>query len=330
MILIVSDHTDTSTSVVINWIESKGKAWIRLNDFDFESNGVDFIYSDSSSSSQGLFSLVINGQEINSNQIRKIWYRRFFASVAINITSANEERAAMKAKVEGFVVNEKHSLKNVLANTVPDESKWLNRPVNSNINKIDQLVAAKKLGFDIPGHMITNNKKHLISFKQKCGKIIVKPLYNIRSISIRHKTYVPFTSLISETFIEKLGEHFFPSFFQEYIEKQYEIRTFYLNGICYSMAMFSQRNDKTTIDFRNYDNNRPNRRVPYKLPSDIEVRIDTFMKAMGLNSGSLDFIYATNGKYYFLEVNPVGQFGMVSYPCNYYLEEKISNFLMHE
>jgi hypothetical protein len=35
-----------------------------------------------------------------------------------------------------------------------------------------------------------------------------------------------------------------------------------------------------------------------------------------------------NGDIYFLEVNPAGQFGMVSTPCNYYLEEKIAEVLL--
>jgi D-alanine-D-alanine ligase-like ATP-grasp enzyme len=48
------------------------------------------------------------------------------------------------------------------------------------------------------------------------------------------------------------------------------------------------------------------------------------MRLTNLDCGSIDLIYSTDEKYYFLEVNPVGQFGMVSYPCNYQLEKKIA------
>lgn len=34
------------------------------------------------------------------------------------------------------------------------------------------------------------------------------------------------------------------------------------------------------------------------------------------------------GDYYFLEVNPVGQYGMVEFPCNYKLNEKIAKYLI--
>ena len=43
-----------------------------------------------------------------------------------------------------------------------------------------------------------------------------------------------------------------------------------------------------------------------------------------LKNGSIDIIRGVDNNYYFLEVNPVGQFGMVSNPCNYNIEEKFA------
>jgi len=37
----------------------------------------------------------------------------------------------------------------------------------------------------------------------------------------------------------------------------------------------------------------------------------------------LDLIYSKENEYAFLEINPVGQFGMVSYLCNYHLRQFI-------
>ena len=96
----------------------------------------------------------------------------------------------------------------------------------------------------------------------------------------------------------------------------------------FSMAIFSQSNSKTKIDFREYDNEIPNRCVPYILPKYIEKLLLKFSKKVGLNSGSFDLIKTVDDNYVFLEVNPAGQFGMVSYPCNYFLEEKIANHLI--
>jgi glutathione synthase/RimK-type ligase-like ATP-grasp enzyme len=74
---------------------------------------------------------------------------------------------------------------------------------------------------------------------------------------------------------------------------------------------------------------RPNRFVPYKLPERIEKQISDFMERIELNTGSLDMIKSiVDGKYYFLEVNPSGQFGMTSKPCNYNLHKKVADFLI--
>jgi D-alanine-D-alanine ligase-like ATP-grasp enzyme len=93
------------------------------------------------------------------------------------------------------------------------------------------------------------------------------------------------------------------------------------------MAIFSQQNEQTSIDFRKYSTERPNRCVPHQLPKEIEHKISTFMKAVRLNTGSIDMVVTPTLEYVFLEVNPIGQYGMTSFPCNYNLDFKIAEFL---
>ena len=68
---------------------------------------------------------------------------------------------------------------------------------------------------------------------------------------------------------------------------------------------------------------------PFKLPDDIEEKLDKLYKKLDLNTGSADFIVDKEGNYVFLEINPVGQFQMTSLPCNYNLEQKIANYLVY-
>jgi hypothetical protein len=106
-----------------------------------------------------------------------------------------------------------------------------------------------------------------------------------------------------------------------------ELRIFLLNNTFYTMAIFSQNNPKTKVDFRNYDFKHPNRSVPFILPKKIEKKLLALFEKLNLNSGSADIIIDQAGRYIFLEINPIGQFGMVSSPCNYYLEKEIAAFL---
>lgn len=94
------------------------------------------------------------------------------------------------------------------------------------------------------------------------------------------------------------------------------------------MAIFSQNDDKTKIDYRNYNKEKPNRTIPYLLPENISSRLSRMMCKLDLNSGSIDMIVTPRDEFIFLEVNPVGQFGMVSKPCNYNLEYEIATYLM--
>ena len=44
------------------------------------------------------------------------------------------------------------------------------------------------------------------------------------------------------------------------------------------MAIFSQLDEKTKYDFRNYNHGKPNRNIPYKLPEDIKEKVLKYTK----------------------------------------------------
>src|SRR5688500_5360277 len=90
------------------------------------------------------------------------------------------------------------------------------------------------------------------------------------------------------------------------------------------MAIFSQSDEQTKTDFRKYNEKKPNRYVPFKLPDEIDQKIKLLFKKIDLNTGSVDLIVDKDDNYFFLEINPVGQFGMVSDPCNYFLEKNVA------
>lgn len=90
------------------------------------------------------------------------------------------------------------------------------------------------------------------------------------------------------------------------------------------MAIFSQNDENTEIDYRNYNRTKPNRMVPFKLTKELEYKLDNYMKKMDLDTGSIDLIYGKDGKFYFLEVNHLGQYDFLSQHCNYNLDKKIA------
>lgn len=298
--------------------------WVRINDFDFEKNGIAIKYG-----TNGAFSFGHNGRRYTSEEITHVWYRRFAVSKPVNLNSNGEAERMIEERINKFAHEEKNALKHMLSISLSGK-KWMNHPATSDINKLLQLETAKEVGLEIPETMVTNHAPTLKAFIRENGATIVKPVSNMQSIALDGISYVPFTTLVNDELLEQLGETFFPMLFQKMIPKKYEVRTFFLDGRCYSMAMFTQLSDKTKVDFRNYDQGKPSRRVPYQLPGEIESKLRKLMEKLQLNSGSFDLICTEDDRYCFLEVNPVGQFGMVSYPCNYYLEKIVAEYLCHE
>ena len=105
---------------------------------------------------------------------------------------------------------------------------------------------------------------------------------------------------------------------------------YYLDENFYSMAIISQSHQQTATDFRKYLTEKPNRSLRFQLPKVIENKLKILMDKVELETGSIDMILTKSGEYVFLEVNPIGQFGMTSYPCNYHLERQIAKTLIEK
>lgn len=196
-------------------------------------------------------------------------------------------------------------------------------------NKIIDLIIASKCGLSIPETLVTQNKKELeVFFSIHAGEIITKSLGGaIRFETENEILWGKGTTLVTKADIDETSDYFLPSLFQENIEKEYEIRSFLFKKKFFSMAIFSQKDNKTSLDFRNYNRENPNRMVPFKLPDKIEKILLKFAEMTDIDTGSFDFIVTKKEKeLIFLEVNPYGQFGWLSRNCNYYLEKQIAEY----
>ncbi|MFW6273092.1 MAG: grasp-with-spasm system ATP-grasp peptide maturase [bacterium] len=274
-----------------------------------------------------LMVIKIRDQKFSLNEITGYWFRRGLFEVRMKQTSPfynKDDEFAIPAY--NLSVNEKNVALQYLHHLL-GEKKSVNSFLYSNVNKLIALHEAKKLGLTVPMQLLTNSKKELLEFYNTCkGNVISKVCSPSGGFETANFNIGVYTEFLDEELISNMKNNFSPSFFQENINKQFEVRSFFLHGKFFSMAIFSQESEKTKIDFRNYDEEFPNRNVSFILPNAIEEQLRKLFNTLNLNSGSADLIYSTEGKYYFLEINPVGQFGMVSYPCNYFLEREIALF----
>jgi len=326
VILIVSDEFDLSTNMVIEWL-------IHFNETFFRINAEDEVLIEyvTISNSESDFKITVRDKEVSLSDVKSCWFRRdlFSLDKSFNIkfieTAIRENSTANKLLNE-FLSSEYIKLKEyfvfLLENSL--DGICLGNPKKSSDNKLIHLEVAKRLGLNIPD---TSIARDITTLNHKGANIITKAIADFPFLTIwenedKHN-FLSYTTLVDD--FEFKSSH--PSLYQEEIAKAIELRIFYICGEFYAMAIFSQNNPNTSLDFRHYDVNNPNKTVPYSLPGDIKTQLQNFMKTTNHNTGSIDMLVDTNGKYIFLEMNPSGQFGMVSIPCNYHIEKKIAKVL---
>jgi len=197
-------------------------------------------------------------------------------------------------------------------------------------NKLFILKEASNSGLKIPNTLITSEKEIAKSFVLK-HKVVIKPIKDAIPVTIGKKIHRPFTKVIDSRFIEKLENTFFPTKFQEAISIAFELRIFFIENHFFTMAIYSEgKKSKTILDWR-HQHIEGNRYVPYKLPMDIKIKIKILLKKIKINSGSIDMIVTPANEFYFLEINPTGQFNFLSEYTNSYVEKLIAyKLIKHE
>ena len=319
MILILSEENDVSTGYVMDWLAHYNMPCIRINEKAF----IQDIYIQLSSHGNHECIIQFGSQKVNLSEIESFWFRRGGIGFGLTVNAGFNEQ--LIEEINKHLKEECQTIEQFLIYLLKTK-KTLGDIFQRNANKLISLFIAQKSGLQIPATIVSTEKENLCDFFENQTGCITKFIQDVFLADIENKRYFSTTSLVEKQDILEMQNRFFPSQLQANVPKRYELRIFYLKGTCYSMAIFSQEDAQTQVDFRNYNHKKPNRNVPYNLPDVIENRIDTFMKSMNLDTGSIDMILTPDLEYVFLEVNPVGQYDMVSVPCNYYLDKEIAKY----
>jgi len=328
MILVKSSGDDSSTMDVLDWIFfSSDKGVVRLND-NVGIAGLSIRLNDKIA-----WRFRAGSDEISSRYATAYWYRRGRFSPV----TEHDRREA-----HAIIADDTYDIISALNYALSLKDTSIGNYEDNRLNKIEILIKASAAGLKIPDTLVTDSVHELNDFCNLYDKIITKPVTN----SIRYTLPVSDSqyevSLINKAgLIDKPAVYnkslrddgltgYTPSLYQEYIEKRYELRILYILGQFFSMAIFSQQNEKTKIDYRNYDTAHPNRCVPYQLPGCIRQKLHALMQESGLKFASIDMIYSIQGEYVFLEVNPIGQYQWLEGNCNYPVSKLIAGILINK
>lgn len=193
-----------------------------------------------------------------------------------------------------------------------------------NLNKLIMLDMAKKMGLNVPYTQIqTSIHKH--SFvKQIVTKPVSEPVHYIQ----QGEKFSQYTTQITTDNLSNLQTPFFPSLIQEKIDAAYELRVIFINGSFFVVLQKDHNTAKKAIDIRKHKSTAITL-AEYTLPLEVSKSIELLFKELGLNFGSVDLLYnLKESKYYFLELNPSGEFMYFSKRLNLGVDKKIVEFLL--
>lgn len=321
MIFILSEHNDHTTSKVVEWLQQDYKIEIiRVNEGDKIS--IQHIHIHHDKKRRYIVFKTECKSSVDMADVLFYWYRRGNLTPSFH-TQLKSDDLTDFIRWEWFVVKNyilcEFNLKVSLGNFG-----------KSNVNKLIILQKAADSGLAIPATYITEYFSNIKKYSSE-NSVISKPIGEALGIGEPGCYIKPFSVEVNPIIDCNWEiENAFPSLIQQKIDKWIEIRVFIMYEELYSMAIFSQNNDQTKTDFRDYDYDMMNRMVPYNLPDEIEMKILRFMEKAGLDTGSIDLILSKTGEYVFLEVNPAGNIEMVSDSCNYHIEKRIAERIIKE
>lgn len=325
LILLLSQPHDHSTNKVIDWLVHFKAEFLRIP--LSSSKGRTFLKASLGRTDSEL-RFKFGDDEVGLSEISSVWFRGGDLIDVEQLSETELKDSDLGTAATSFLRWEWTSM-NSWVNGLLMAKRHLGNPFLYETNKLMVLEKARAAGLAMPETRILSTREDIISFFEKCnGSMISKAIYNSFSFKRGKQHYAHPTLKVTEETIGQLPENIGPSLFQQEIVKRLDLRCCVVGTNIFCGAIFSQSNSKTRTDFREYDHSRPNRVVPFAMPGSVSKKLFVLMNSLNLNFGLIDMVLSDDDKYYFLEVNPIGQFDALSVDCGFPIEQTITEYLM--
>jgi hypothetical protein len=281
-ILIITSKEDSHADLVIDKLNNSGlgEKVVRLNTEDFWHNSE--IVAENTTIRCFLKD---SNRTFNTDEVASVWFRR---PKSINIKHENKDAI-------DFIEMQCNALLRGIYFCTHDTAIWVNPLTSLHRSRI-------KLQ-----QLVTNNASAAVDFarsnKQICTKSLDEP-----SFQINNNIFPIYTRVITEKEIVDNSDSIktCPSLFQEFVEKQYDVRVTIVGNKLFPFRIYSQDSEYSKVDFRELAPARQKHEL-IELPKQLEDLILEFMSKQGLVYSAMDFAVTSDGIYFFLENNANGQ-----------------------
>ena len=313
MILIITNRDDITSDLLVLGLQKRNIPYYRFNTELFPSKIA--LHIEFMPEFNGFLYDKEKDRKIDFYEITSAYYRR---PSAPNISSDGSTRSHFELiesiqQLRGFFLNL--------------DCFWVSDPRKIQIaeNKITQLKLAHKIGFKLPKTIISNSSEGVTGFVENSKEdVVIKPVKS----GFVGGDEILFTNILDKEAInepDRIAR--IPSIYQENIKKRYDIRVTVFGNKVFPVEIHSQESLESKIDWRRSGDVNM-QQIEHSLPEEIKENCVKMIKQFGLQFGAIDLIMTPEDEYYFLEINPNGQWAWLEQRTSYNLSEVLIDLLL--
>jgi len=310
MILVISYPNEEHTDAVVQRLNEKGREVQQIDLADYPSQNPLTLNWSSDSESPNYW-LGDSKGSVDLSRTKAAWWRR--------VTPFTADDAIKDLDKRVFAESETSEAMNGMLDALP--CQWMNPRAADDAahHKPYQWSAAKEVGLKIPRTLVTTDPDAAKRFINEIG--VEKLVY--KSFLASHDSWRE-TRLVRKEDLERLDlVRLAPVIFQEYIPGV-DLRIIAVGDQLYT-AEIDARNTEYPVDMRMVIGE--SKIKPIELPSKVKKALLDLQKRLGLVYGAIDVRRTDDGEYYFLEVNPAGQWMFVETLTGLPISQSIADYL---
>lgn len=205
-------------------------------------------------------------------------------------------------------------------------ANWINNPVYTYRaeNKMFQLCVAESCGLQIPKTYVSNISVNMLEREKK---YIVKSLDTALFYDTQNnKEMFTYSNVVSGEELQDYELASAPIIIQEFLNPKVDCRVTYIQGKLFPVKIL-QNGEGLYGDWRLRKDELEY--VPFQLPTNISVAICKLMQKLEIQFGGID-LAIVGEKYFFIEVNPTGEWGWLEIKTGMQISQTIKKALCGE
>lgn len=306
-VVILSNERDISVDWVVRLLRAEHVAYARLNtermlDWTLVLDPL-----------EGHAELRGSDHVLDGTQVRSVWFRRPDPPRLPGVVEPREEevvRAQWRVAIRG--------LAHVLG------ARWVNHPDRNDDaeQKLLQLRLAREVGFDVPATLVTSDVDSVRDFAVNHDGVVVKGLDAPYIEEAEGNGRFVFTTRLSEV-ADLDGLEQAPMVFQEEIAPKKDVRVTVVGDRVFAASPVDEighvdwRARSEPVEFERSD-----------IPTRVEEMAIALVRRLGLVFGAIDLLCDAEGRYWFLEINPNGEWGWLQKKAKLPIAEAITETLI--